>query len=428
MSSILAEPFVLPCGVTIKNRIGKAPMTEGLADCWDRPTPELCTLYQRWARGGLGLSVTGNVMVDHRYLERPGNVVIENEDNLDLLRDWAAAGTIDDTQLWMQISHPGRQSPRYVSREPLAPSPVKVDMLWVHGQPRALREAEIVGIIERFARVAGIAKRAGFTGVQLHGAHGYLISEFLSPLVNKRTDQWGGTLENRARFLLESVRAVRNMVGSGYPISVKLNSSDFQKGAFSEEDSRTVIQWLEKEGVDLIELSGGTYEHMALLDEEGSTTATGERVMSAASAKREAYFLDMAQKIRKVSAVPLMVSGGFRSLKGMEEAIESGVTNLVGLGRPISAEPELPRRLLEGSSQRARIAGLDLSLGDGYFSPKSDNKRIRHLNSFADVGWHCVQIDRLGKGLDVDWELSPVAGMARFFGAGMLKQLRRRHK
>ncbi len=428
MSRVLSEPFTLPCGVVIKNRIAKAPMTEGLADRWDRPTPELCRLYDRWATGGSGLSVTGNVMVDHRFLERPGNVVIENEDNLDLLKDWAAAGTRNDTQLWMQVSHPGRQSPGYITREPLAPSEVKVDMLWVHAKPRALRDSEILGIIERFARVGAIAKKASFTGVQLHAAHGYLISEFLSPLVNKRTDQWGGSLENRARLLLESVRATRAAVGPDYPISVKLNSSDFQKGAFSEEDSRTVIQWLEAEGVDLIELSGGTYEHMALLDEVGSTTASGEKIISAASAKREAYFLDMAQKIRQMSAVPLMVSGGFRTLEGMEEAVESGVTNLVGLGRPLSSEPELPNSILNGSFHRARIADLNLDLGEKTFSPKSDNKRIRHLNSFADVGWHCVQLERMGKGLDVDWDMSAMSGMLKFFGSGMIKQIRRKHK
>ncbi len=428
MSSILSEPFTLPCGVTIKNRLGKAPMTEGLADRWDRPTPALCRLYQRWARGGSGLLVTGNVMVDHRYLERPGNVVIENEDHLDLLRAWARSGVEDGAQMWMQISHPGRQSPVYVSRTPLAPSAVKVDMLWVHGKPRALTEAEIFGIIERFARVAGIAKKAGFTGVQLHGAHGYLISEFLSPLVNRRTDQWGGALENRARFLLESVRAVRAVVGPQFPVSVKLNSSDFQKGAFSEEDSRTVIGWLEQEGVDLIELSGGTYEQLALLDESGATTDGGEPLLSAASARREAYFTEMAQKIRKVSSVPLMVSGGFRTLRGMEEAVSNGITDLIGLARPLSSEPELPAKILAGNFDRARIADIDLALGKKWFAPHSENRRIRHLNSFADVGWHCVQIERMGDGKDIDWDMGALAGMFRFFAGGMLKQMRRRHK
>jgi len=178
----------------------------------------------------------------------------------------------------------------------------------------------------------------------------------------------------------------------------------------------------------LIELSGGTYEHMALLDEEGSATATGEKVMSAASARREAYFLDMAQKIRAVSDIPLMVSGGFRTLQGMEEAIESGVTNLIGLGRPLSAEPELPNGLLDGTIEHARISDLDLTLGDNWFSPKSENKRIRHLNSFAEVGWHCVQIDRMGRDLDINWNMSPLTGMLKFFGGGMLKQVLRKHK
>lgn len=428
MSSILSESFTLPCGVTIKNRIGKAPMTEGLADLWDNPTPELARMYRRWADGGIGLSVTGNVMVDRRYLERPGNVVLEDERSMCQLRTWAAAGTSNDTQLWMQISHPGRQSPIYVSRKPVAPSPIKVEMLWVHGQPRALEEDEIQDIIQRFVRTAEIAKKAGFTGVQLHGAHGYLISEFLSPLVNKRTDQWGGSLENRARFLLESVRGIRASVGPDYPISVKLNSSDFQKGGFSEEDSRTVIQWLQQESVDLIELSGGTYEQMAVFDEEGGATAEGERVISAASAKREAYFIDMARKIRQQCDVPLMVSGGFRTVEGMEEAVASGVTDLVGLGRPLSSEPDLANHILDGSVTSARIATKNIALGKRWFSPASDNRRIRVLNSFADVGWHATQIDRMGKGGSVDWNLSPLSGMLQFFVGGMIKQIKRKEK
>lgn len=428
MSSILNQTFTLPCGVTIKNRIGKAPMTEGLADRWDNASPELARVYERWADGGCGLSVTGNVMVDRSYLERPGNVVLEDERCMDQLRAWASAGTRNDTQLWMQISHPGRQSPVYVSRKPLAPSPIKVDMLWVHGKPRALIESEIQDIIQRFVRTAEIAKKTGFTGVQIHAAHGYLLSEFLSPLANKRSDQWGGSLENRARLLLECVRAIRAAVGSGYPLSVKLNSSDFQKGAFSEEDSRTVIQWLQKEGVDLIELSGGTYEHFALLDEEGGTTSEGEKVLSAASARREAYFIEMAQKIRQECDVPLMVSGGFRTLAGMEEAVSSGVTDLVGLGRPLSAEPDFANRLLDGRATEARIAEKNLALGSTWFSPASENRRIRVLNSFADVGWHATQIDRLGKGGSVKWELSPLSGMLQFFVGGLFKQIRRKEK
>jgi 2,4-dienoyl-CoA reductase-like NADH-dependent reductase (Old Yellow Enzyme family) len=150
----------------------------------------------------------------------------------------------------MQISHAGRQTPASVAETPVAPSEVQLQMPGAQfGKPRALSHEEILDIIQKFAHCANIAQDTGFTGVQIHGAHGYLISEFLSPDINLREDEWGGTLEKRAKFLIETVRSVRKAVGENFPVSLKLNSADFQKGGFSHEDAIQVATWLNEEGI-----------------------------------------------------------------------------------------------------------------------------------------------------------------------------------
>ena len=216
----LAAVLRLPCGGTLPNRLAKAAMTEGLADMAMRATERHAQLYRRWSEGGAGLSITGNVMVDRRYLERPGNVAIDLSypSSVDALarrrlREWAEAGTVAGNHLWMQISHAGRQTPRYVASRPVGASDVRLDLLGNYARPRALSEREILDIVRGFAQAAAIARECGFTGVQVHAAHGYLISSFLSPVTNRRTGAWGGSLPNRARLLLETVTAVRRAVG-----------------------------------------------------------------------------------------------------------------------------------------------------------------------------------------------------------------------
>ena len=198
-------------------------MTEGLADRHDHATPAHQRLYQTWAQGGAALLLSGNIMVDRRYLERAGNVVVEDASGLDQLRAWADAVHQGGSQLWAQISHPGRQCPRLVNLTPLAPSEVQLNLAGNFGRPRAATEADIADIIARFANAAALVQQAGFDGVQVHGAHGYLLSQFLSARTNQRQDRWGGSVENRAQLLLEVVRAVRQQVGPRFPVAVKLN-------------------------------------------------------------------------------------------------------------------------------------------------------------------------------------------------------------
>ncbi|NDE61907.1 MAG: NADH:flavin oxidoreductase/NADH oxidase family protein, partial [Cyclobacteriaceae bacterium] len=279
----LSDTLTLPCGAVLKNRIGKSAMSENMGSRGYTSNEKFNRLYARWAEGGIGLLITGNVMVDRFALGEAHNVVIEQgiqDTNLPL---WAAAGKRQGTHIWVQLNHPGKQSPKFLSKEPVAPSAIslKKPLDRLFNTPRALTEAEILDLIARFAYAAKVSKESGFTGVQIHGAHGYLVSQFLSPTHNQRTDRWGGSLENRMRFVKEVYLAIRREVGDSFPVSIKLNSADFQKGGFTQEDSMEVIKQLSVLGMDLIEISGGTYEAPAMM---GAAQKESTKT-------REAYFL-----------------------------------------------------------------------------------------------------------------------------------------
>lgn len=411
MSNELLNPLALPCGAVLPNRIGKAPMTEGLADPMNRATDGHVRLYRRWSEGGSGLLITGNVQVDRRYLERAGNVVIDNNDGLDELRDYAQAGTAAGNHLWMQINHPGRQTPSFLTEQPVAPSAVH---LAVPGSEfntsRALTDAEVEDVIRRFVHVAEVAKDTGFTGVQIHAAHGYLLSQFLSPVTNKRTDRWGGSLENRARLLLEVVRGVRANVGPEYPISVKLNSADFQAGGFSADDAIQVAKWLEQESVDLLEVSGGTYEQTVMVGNASDADRVLDRRRKSTK-KREAYFMEYAKDIRTAVKMPLMVSGGFRTRAAMIDALQSGETDVIGLGRPLCADADIAKKLLDGTADRAADIENTLRLGPGFLGLGSNIPMIKGMHTWGQLGWFCCQIIRMGQGLDPDLSMGLLAAL-----------------
>lgn len=377
---ILNRPLTLPCGAHIKNRLCKSAMSENLADGNHAPTPLFTRLYGRWADGGIGLCITGNIMIDSNDLGEPGNVVIENETHIEKLKEWAAAGTRNKTALWVQLNHPGKQSPKTLSRVPVAPSaiPFSGTLQKFFNPPRALTEEEIADLIQRFARSAGIAKKAGFTGVQIHGAHGYLVSQFLSPLHNQRTDDWGGSPENRMRFVLEIYRAIRKAVGKKFPVGVKLNSSDFMRGGFSEDESVLVADALAEEGIDLIEISGGTYERPAMAGraEPGKPPAA------------EAYFLSYAEKIRDRIQTPLMITGGFRTADGMTAAVAENRIDLVGLARPMAIDPALPDKIFSGAPYVSSVKPLTTGV-----------KAIDKL-ALLEVTWYEQQLASMAKGKD----------------------------
>jgi 2,4-dienoyl-CoA reductase-like NADH-dependent reductase (Old Yellow Enzyme family) len=375
---LLAEPLKLRCGDVLPNRLVKSALSEQLGDRRNAPTRELAELYRTWARGGAGALITGNVMVDPSALGEPRNVAFTPDP--DVYRPWAQAVEGTGTRLWVQLNHPGRQSPRYLSSRPVAPSAVAFGDRGVRtafAAPRALSGEEIEAIIGRFGVAARTFVDAGFAGVQIHGAHGYLVSQFLSPLTNRRTDAWGGDAAGRRRFLLEVVRRVRDAVGDRVPVSVKLNSADFQRGGFTEDESLQVVHALGEAGLDLLEVSGGTYEKAVMM---GSGRASTQA--------REAYFLDYAAKARNVSDVALMVTGGFTTPGGMADALSSGEVDVIGLGRPLVVDPGLPARLLAGEDVRAQRR-----------CPKTG---IRLADSLLEIQWHTRQMHRIASGRPVD--------------------------
>ncbi|MGB4074075.1 NADH:flavin oxidoreductase/NADH oxidase family protein [Pseudomonas sp.] len=344
------QPLQLPNGTTIFNRIAKAAMEENLADASQGPSAELLRLYQAWAEGGAGLLLSGNVMVDRRAMTGPGGVVLEDERQLDKFREWARIGRARGAQFWMQVNHPGRQMQANLGQQTVAPSAVALELGGLSKMfpvPKALDEQEIHGLIQRFARTAQLAEQAGFTGVQIHAAHGYLLSQFLSPLSNKRTDSWGGALENRARLLLEVVKAVRAVVAPSFCVAVKLNSADFQRGGFDAADAKRVVQLLNELDVDLVELSGGSYEAPAMQGDarDGRTLA------------REAYFLEFAGEIAAAARMPVMVTGGIRRLPVVEQVLASGVA-MAGIATALAVNPALPKQWQTGQDSRAELAPI----------------------------------------------------------------------
>jgi len=375
----IASTFTLPNGSVLKNRIAKSAMSENFGTRNHAPSKGLINTYKVWAKGNPGLLITGNVMVDSMALGEARNVVVEDYKDFDLLKKWARSVEGTGVHLWSQINHPGRQAFASINRKTVGPSAISLSLgsaSKMFKTPIALSDEAIWDIIKRFGNTARIMKEAGFTGCQIHGAHGYLVSQFLSPNSNIRTDQWGGSLSNRARFVLEVYREIRRQVGSDYPIAIKINSADFQRGGFTEEESMEVIRFLSNEGIDLIEISGGTYESPAMIQ--------GDRKKSTIS--REAYFLDYIEKARKLIKTPLLLTGGFRSVSVMERALEDGNLDVVGLARPFCLYPNLANQILDGSVER--------------FETPIPQIGIKFLDKLGGVElpWYELQIQRIGKG------------------------------
>jgi len=411
MSDLLAQTLTLPCGVTLPNRIAKAAMTEGLADPRGVPTQALEMLYGLWSDGGAGLLLSGNILIDGDHLERPGNVIIDREPDPAMhaaLAGWAAAATRNGNQFWAQISHAGRQTQKNVNPHPKAPSAVKLALPGGQfGEPVALTVPEIEDIVRRFGVCAGAVKAAGFTGVQVHAAHGYLLSQFLSPRSNQRNDNYGGALANRARALLDAVKAVRAAVGPDFPVAVKLNSADFQKGGFDFADSLQVAQWLEAAGVDLLEISGGTYEQPKLMGIAGIEEEAPQQVAQS-TLMREAYFVDFALAMQEAVSIPLMVTGGFRRREAMEQAIKAGGADLIGLGRPMCVLTDAPARLLAGADELPRYEST-LALLPPALSFLTRITTVRTMASFAVQYWYYAQLDALGHTGKADMGMSVLA-------------------
>ena len=402
--NVLAEEMILPNGSILSNRIAKSAMSENLSNKHHEPTPVLIDVYKKWAKSGAGLLITGNIMIDSKAIGEPRNVVVENRKNFKLLKEWAKSVKGTNTHLWAQINHPGRQAMEQINSDLKAPSAVPLKSGGRKGAtkktPTALNESEILAIIEAFGNTAIILKDAGFSGVQIHGAHGYLVSQFLSPYSNVRTDIWGGSLENRARFVIEVYRKIRARVGSGFPIGIKLNSADYQKGGFSEEESMEVVKILSNEGIDLIEISGGTYEAPAMMGKRKESTI-----------KREVYFMDYIQKARKITNTPLMLTGGFRTTAVMKDAIVSNQLDIIGIARPFAVYPNIGNEIINESRTN--------------FNTEIKKTGLKGIDGAMNIIWYESQIKRLGKGKVPKSDLNPWAVFLNYFWLILEQKLKR---
>ncbi|UXR69292.1 NADH:flavin oxidoreductase/NADH oxidase family protein [Staphylococcus sp. IVB6246] len=326
MNKTLLEELVLPNGAQLKNRFFKSAMSETMGDKENNPSDELIALYKHWSKQSIGVIVSGNIMVDRRYLAEPGNIVLDDQSDISAFSKWAEAGKTQGVPMWLQLNHPGKQMYRSMNQVPIAPSavPISGSAKSAFRPPRRMSKFEIKETIKKFVSAGIKAKEAGFTGVQIHAAHGYLVNQFLSPADNQRTDRYGGSLENRMRFLIEIYQGLRENLGSDFTIALKLNASDFKETGFGFEDCQQVVKTMSELGIDLIEISGGNYEASVF----GSEHENG------------ASFLSYAVALSELTNVPIVSTGGFRKKDQMEEAIESGVS-MIGLARPFVLQSDL---------------------------------------------------------------------------------------
>ncbi|KAI0433931.1 hypothetical protein F5Y09DRAFT_350060 [Xylaria sp. FL1042] len=356
-ASPLAEPLQFHfCGNTANNRFLKSAITERMAT-WHPtnlekrgvPTKELVNVYKRWGEGGFGIMITGNIMIEPDHLEAQGNLIIPRSasfsgDRFEAYQTLALASRQSGTLFLAQLSHPGRQTyscQRYPARGGIPRRYL--------GKPQAMEQEDIDRVIEGFAHAAEYSYKAGFDGVQLHAAHGYLLAQFLAHTTNKRTDAYGGSLANRARLIFEISNAIRSRVPKKFMLGIKLNSVEFQEGGFSTEECRALCGDLEKHGFDFIELSGGTYQAIAFQHRPDVRESTK---------KREAFFLEFADMIVPgVKKTRVYITGGLRTVYGMVQALKT--VDGVGIARPVCHEFDLPGKMLTGEAQGGLAYLLD---------------------------------------------------------------------
>lgn len=336
--NLLFTPITLPNGTTIKNRFFKSAMSEGMGTREFQPKKNIATLYKRWAEGGTGLIITGNIMVDPKRTAEPGNIVFDKNSNMEILKNWANQGQQHGAKVMVQLNHPGKQAPKTVSKQTVAPSAVPLGngLNKLFSTPRALTTSEVEELVQKFVTSAKVAKEAGFSGVQIHAAHGYLISQFLSPHDNRRTDKYGGSLENRMRFLKEIYLGMREELGKDFTIGIKINSTDFKEDGLTEEDSLKTIIELANLGLDFVEISGGTYERPAMM---GATSKSTNQV----------FFAEYSKKLKQKIDIPVVVTGGIRSINAMNTLLNDNTTDFIGIARSLTIDPNIPNKIKQGT-------------------------------------------------------------------------------
>lgn len=327
-TTLLTQPLDLPCGVRLKNRLIKSAMSDSLGDGAGNPTQTQMRLYERWAKGGAALSLIGEVQVIPHYPEKPGNLVLTQDADLPAMQELAIRGSANGAHIWPQLGHAGALAHGPISN-PRGPSPLDVEGLKCDG----MSLEEIQNLPQSYAQAAARAHEAGFGGVLIHAGHGFLFSQFLSPLFNHRTDAYGGAIENRFRIIREVTCSVRQAVGPGYPIGIKINSTDNLEGGLTTEDALEIVKLLNETSVDLIDVSGGTYFPGAASSSDG-TSSSGP------------YFIEFAKQAKDVTSIPIMLTGGFETRDQAVQALRNGSADAISLARAMVLDPSLANEWL----------------------------------------------------------------------------------
>jgi len=361
--SPLGEPLKFEfSGRTAPNRFMKGAMTERISS-WDPknletrgiPSKNLINAYRRWGEGSIGVILSGNIMFEYDHLEAAGNPIIPRGapyegERFERFKEMGAAAKAHGSLAVGQVSHPGRQVESRIQKNPVSASDVQLEgdiMGMKFAKPHAASEQEIAQFIEGWAHSAEYLEKAGWDGIQLHGAHGYLLAQFLSPTTNQRSDKYGGSLENRARLILEVAQEVRKRTSPSFVLGIKLNSVEFQDKGFNPDEAKQLCALLEQNQFDFVELSGGTYEKLAFGHQRESTK------------KREAFFLEFAELIAPaINKTKAYITGGLKTVGAMVDTLK--VVDGVGLARPVCQEPRLCKDILEGRVKGAIKQDVDM--------------------------------------------------------------------
>lgn len=373
---VLQKSLELPCGSILKNRLAKAAMSDSLGNGEGDSTEAQSRLYEKWAKGGVALSVIGEVQSDHRYPEKPGNLVLGDRTNHQSIQTLASRGIIQGSHLWPQLGHAGALSHSPISQ---ARGPSALDIEGLHCGEMSVDE--IKQLPGMYARTALYAKNAGFSGVQLHAGHGFLLNQFLSPLFNHRSDGYGGSVEARSRIVLEVIAEIRRAVGPLFPVAIRINSTDKLEGGITETDALDVVRLLDQSSVDLIDISGGTYFPGAKASSDGTSDGGP-------------YFLEFARRAKEVTQVPLMLTGGFDNREQAIAAISSGAVDLIGLARAMVLNPQLPKAWLSKEGTDPEFPVFDSPPRGGV------------------TAWYTMRITALGNDSESSFTLDPHSALS----------------
>jgi len=329
-------------GMELRNRFVRSATWEGMCDEQGRPRPKLAECYQQLAKGGVGLIITGYTFVRLDGKQTRGSIGIHTDELAPEMKQVADSVHKEGGKVCVQLVHTGGQARVATGTRLLAPSALAVP--YYAGTPSEMTQQDIDEVVAAFGTAAQRARDWGFDAVQIHAAHGYLINQFLSPNTNHRTDAYGGSIENRCRFMIEILRSVRTAVGPGFPVIAKLNGSDFMADGFTAEDGLFAARLLDSEGIDAIEVSGGT-------PGSGENTPVRKKIEKP---DQEAYHLELAKNVKASVKCPVMVVGGFRSFDLAKAAVEEDSMDYISLARPFVREPNLVKRWQEGDRSRSR--------------------------------------------------------------------------